>query len=93
MGNVVTSKGGRTAASKEARGTGSRPDSKLARSRRNAANFLRETWMELRWKTTWPKKDELIRSTVLVIAVVLIVAAYIGLADVIVAALTRPLFR
>lgn len=93
MGNVVTSKGGGTAASKEARNRAPRPESKLARSKRNAANFLRETWMELRWKTTWPKKDELIRSTLLVISVVLIVAAYIGLADIIVAAITKPLFR
>jgi len=93
MGNVVTSKGAKSATSKEGKGGAPRTESRLARAKRNIVEFLRETWVELRWKTTWPKKDELFRSTVLVVAVVIIVAAYIGLADVIVAAITRPLLR
>lgn len=44
------------------------------------AKFLRESWMEIR-KTSWPDSEELTRSTLLVLAAVLIVAVWIGLLD------------
>lgn len=89
MGNVVTRKSGRAAPAKEGRSAPTRPDTKATKLRSNAASFLRETWVELRWKTTWPNKQELVRFTAVVIAVVIIVAAYIGVADWVVANTTR----
>ncbi|MDI6795498.1 MAG: preprotein translocase subunit SecE [Desulfatibacillaceae bacterium] len=42
--------------------------------------FLREVRMELK-KVTWPSRRQTVGSTVVVIAFVLMVAAYLGLAD------------
>ncbi len=44
------------------------------------ANFLREVKIEL-GKVTWSTKNELIASTVVVIASVLLLAAFIGICD------------
>jgi preprotein translocase subunit SecE len=92
MGNTVTRKGSK-GNNKDGRGTPARRDSRLTRSRKNAMTFLKETWVELRWKTSWPQKPDLLRFTLVVIVAVIIVAIYIGLADVIVAALTRPFYN
>ena len=42
--------------------------------------FLKEVVSELR-KVTWPTKDELIGSTIVVIVVSLVVAIFIGIVD------------
>lgn len=42
--------------------------------------FLREVVAEMR-KVTWPTKDELVGSTIVVIVVSLIVAIFIGIVD------------
>jgi len=45
--------------------------------------FLEETWVELRYKVTWPNpKTQLVRSTSVVLAVVVIVSIYIYLLDI-----------
>ena len=44
------------------------------------AKYYKETMAELR-KMTWPSKDELIGSTIVVIVVSLIVAIFIGIVD------------
>jgi preprotein translocase subunit SecE len=56
------------------------------------ARYLQEVRIELR-KTTWPSRQELIASTEVVLGVVIVVGAYIALADGILTALTRPLFN
>jgi preprotein translocase subunit SecE len=42
-----------------------------------ANKFLREVWVELK-KTTWPTYDELKKSTVIVLAAVVIVTVWVG---------------
>ena len=42
--------------------------------------YLKETLSELR-KMTWPTKDELVGSTIVVIVTSLIIAAFIGVVD------------
>lgn len=42
--------------------------------------FLREVWTELK-KTNWPTRDQLTKSTIVVITTVVVVAAYLFLAD------------
>ncbi len=44
-------------------------------------NYLASVWRELK-KVTWPTKKELINYTLLVIAMTLIIAVFIGLADI-----------
>lgn len=53
--------------------------------------YLKETAAELR-KMTWPTKDELIGSTVVVIVVSLIVAVFIGVVDRILTLMIRTIF-
>ena len=53
-----------------------------------ASKFLRETWLELK-KTSWPSKDELQKSTVLVLAAVAIITLWIGGLDYIFGIVTR----
>jgi len=45
-----------------------------------AAQFLREVRVELR-KVTWPSRKQTIGSTIVVIVLVLIIAAFLGLVD------------
>ena len=63
------------------------PISKLPIQQR-AAKFLKETMVELR-KTSWPSKDELKKSTLLVLGAVGIVAIWIGGLDAIFGLITR----
>ena len=56
------------------------------------ARYLQEVRVELK-KTTWPSRRELIASTEVVLGVVIVVGAYIALADGILSVLTRPLFQ
>jgi preprotein translocase subunit SecE len=53
--------------------------------------YLKETAGELR-KMTWPTKQELIGSTVVVIVVSLVVAVFIGIVDRVLAAIVRVIF-
>lgn len=46
-----------------------------------AKAYLKGVWRELK-KVTWPTKKELINYTVLVITMTLIIALFIGLADI-----------
>jgi preprotein translocase subunit SecE len=52
-----------------------------ARSTNRIKQFLEETWVELRYKVTWPAKTPLIRSTAVVLAVVVIVSVFIYILD------------
>ena len=53
--------------------------------------FLKEVNAELR-KVTWPTKDELIGSTIVVIVVSVIVAVFIGIVDRILTFLVQSIF-
>ena len=45
--------------------------------------FLQETWLELRYKVTWPDpKTQLVKSTMVVLTVVVVVSIFIYLLDV-----------
>jgi len=55
-----------------------------------AGKFLRETWVELK-KTSWPSRDELQKSTLLVIASVAAVTIWIGGLDYLLGSLTRAI--
>jgi preprotein translocase subunit SecE len=50
--------------------------------------FTREAWVELK-KTSWPSKEELQKSTLLVIAAIIVVAIWIGGLDFIFGVVTR----
>jgi len=54
--------------------------------------FLKEVVAELR-KVTWPTKDELVGSTIVVIVVSLVVAIFIGIVDRILGFGVQALFR
>jgi preprotein translocase subunit SecE len=54
----------------------------------SAKVFLDEVLVEMR-KTNWPQRGELIESTVMVIVSVLLLSAFVGLSDKIVASLLR----
>jgi preprotein translocase SecE subunit len=54
--------------------------------------FLRESWIEVFKKASWPTTSELKKSTAVVIVAVVIVAVYLGGIDSITSVLTRPLF-
>lgn len=53
--------------------------------------FLKEAYVEVRYKTSWPNWTELKRLTAVVIVAVAIVAAWIGGLDALLSLLTRPL--
>lgn len=52
------------------------------RSRKGPLIFLKEVNAELK-KVTWPNRQELISSTIIVIVAVFIISVYIGIVDVI----------
>jgi preprotein translocase subunit SecE len=56
------------------------------------SRFLRESYTEVVKKASWPTLNELKKSTIVVIAAVLIVGTYIGLSDFILSKITNPLF-
>jgi preprotein translocase SecE subunit len=51
--------------------------------------FLEETWVELRYKVTWSSKQQLLKSTSVVLTVVLIVSLFIYVLDTIFGAILR----
>ena len=57
----------------------------------DARTFFQEAWVELK-KTTWPTKDVLVKSTTVVLALVLAVAVWTGGLDAIFSRLMNPLF-
>jgi len=57
-----------------------------------AKGFFRDSWLELQ-KVIWPKFDEVMKMTGLVVAVVFIVGMFIFLWDRILWTLTRSLFE
>lgn len=57
----------------------------------SAGQFFQEAWVELK-KTTWPNKDETIKSTIVVLALVVATAIYVGILDFGLTKITNPLF-
>ncbi len=53
--------------------------------------FFREAWVELK-KTTWPNRSTLIKSTTVVLALVVAVAIWVGGLDAILSRVLHPLF-
>ena len=57
------------------------------------SQFLREAYIEVVKKASWPTWSELKKSTVVVIVAVLIVACWIGGLDFMLSRVTGPLFQ
>lgn len=55
--------------------------------------FLREAWIEVTRKTTWPTRPELIRSTSIVLAAVIAISLYLAFWDFVGSSLTKWMFR
>jgi preprotein translocase SecE subunit len=55
--------------------------------------FLREAWVEVRYKASWPSWPELKRFTAVVILAVIIVGVWIGGLDWILTRITEPLLK
>ncbi|MCC6445661.1 MAG: preprotein translocase subunit SecE [Armatimonadetes bacterium] len=53
-----------------------------------SSRFFREVWIELK-RTSWPNKEELKRSTMVVIVAVLVFATWIGTLDFLMTEFTR----
>ena len=59
---------------------------------RRAQEFVREVVAEFR-KVAWPSRQELINSTVVVIAVTVVVALFLGAVDVVLARVVERILR
>ena len=59
---------------------------------RRAQEFVREVLAEFR-KVAWPSRQELINSTVVVIAVTVVVALFLGAVDVVLARIVERILR
>ena len=59
---------------------------------RRAQEFVREVIAEFR-KVTWPSRQELINSTVVVIAVTVVVALFLGSVDIMLAKIVEAILR
>ena len=57
------------------------------------SQFLRESYIEVVKKASWPSWSELKKSTVVVIVAVLIIACWVGGLDWILSRVTGPLFQ
>jgi preprotein translocase SecE subunit len=57
----------------------------------SAKQFLNEAMVELK-KTTWPTREVLIKSTTVVLALVVSVGLFMGTLDIVLTKLTNPLF-
>jgi preprotein translocase subunit SecE len=53
--------------------------------------FFRDAWLELQ-KVIWPTREEVVKMTGLVVAVVIVVGLFIFIWDKILVQVTRPLF-
>lgn len=61
------------------------------RPKTDPATFFREAWVELK-KTTWPDRNVLVKSTTVVLALVVAVAIWVGGLDAILSRVMNPLF-
>ena len=61
-------------------------------SLRRAKEFVQEVIAEFR-KVTWPSRQELINSTVVVIAVTVVVALFLGSVDIVLAKIVEAVLR
>ncbi|PYN80644.1 MAG: preprotein translocase subunit SecE [Candidatus Rokuibacteriota bacterium] len=59
---------------------------------RRAQEFVREVLAEFR-KVTWPSRQELINSTVVVITVTVVVALFLGGVDIVLARIVERILR
>jgi preprotein translocase subunit SecE len=59
---------------------------------RRAREFVREVIAEFR-KVTWPSRQELTNSTVVVIAVTVVVALFLGSVDIVLAKIVEAILR
>jgi preprotein translocase subunit SecE len=59
---------------------------------RRAQEFVREVVAEFR-KVTWPSRQELINSTVVVITVTVVVSLFLGAVDVVLARIVERILR
>jgi preprotein translocase subunit SecE len=59
---------------------------------RRAQEFVREVIAEFR-KVTWPSRQELINSTVVVVAVTVVVALFLGSVDIVLAKIVEAILR
>ncbi len=59
---------------------------------RRTQEFIREVVAEFR-KVTWPSRQELINSTVVVITVTVVVSLFLGLVDVVLARVVERILR
>jgi preprotein translocase subunit SecE len=59
---------------------------------RRAQEFVREVIAEFR-KVTWPSREELINSTVVVITVTVVVALFLGSVDIVLAKIVEAILR
>ena len=59
---------------------------------RRAREFVREVLAEFR-KVTWPSRQELINSTVVVITVTVVVALFLGSVDIVLAKIVEAILR
>jgi preprotein translocase subunit SecE len=59
---------------------------------RRAQEFVREVVAEFR-KVTWPSRQELINSTVVVISVTVVVALFLGGVDIVLARIVERILR
>jgi preprotein translocase subunit SecE len=59
---------------------------------RRAREFVREVMAEFR-KVTWPSRQELINSTVVVITVTVVVALFLGGVDIVLAKIVEAVLR
>jgi preprotein translocase subunit SecE len=59
---------------------------------RRAREFVREVLAEFR-KVTWPSRQELINSTVVVIVVTVVVALFLGSVDIVLAKIVEAILR
>jgi preprotein translocase subunit SecE len=59
---------------------------------RRAQEFIREVVAEFR-KVTWPTRQELLNSTVVVITVTVVVAVFLGAVDVVLARMVEAILR
>jgi preprotein translocase subunit SecE len=59
---------------------------------RRAQEFVREVVAEFR-KVTWPSRQELINSTVVVITVTVVVALFLGGVDIVLAKIVETILR
>jgi preprotein translocase subunit SecE len=54
------------------------------------SRFIKECWLELK-KTSWPSSEELTKSTLIVLAAMLVIAIWIGGLDALLSIITKKL--